>query len=387
MKRRLKIKAKELSDAKVDFISLVDSPANRLPFRVLKRDKTDDTPEGPLMRLGDKLFGRSSKSDDVKHAYPDVVGVAVRKGTEDRYVLPLGNAGFDVTNATERGDDFTMYMQKQDAEAGVVMHLNDDVCVVFENTAGVQKMFDPYTESTSFAENLRSAGYMPGIMLATDALMDTFGKILMATGSADETRNMLRKALREYQAHVLELTDKLPTEVFKAEAMTVEVETEETAVTENHEAATPEADDVVASDGQIEKADEAVEGKAEKADVPMTPEEIQNAPVEEIETPDDHVEPETPDLATIVKDALAPIADAVTALTEKVDGVIAKQEEVESELKDVAQKASETERAVKGTVVSNADTDGGGDGSAPVSKSDVPEDERVWKGTQLDRLV
>jgi len=430
--------AKELEDAKVSFISLVTRPANRIPFRITKSDN-DNSKDGSL-----PMFNLSSvfkRDGEPSKQVPTVTALAIRKEDADKLLPILVEKGFKTDNTIER-EDALILKQVDDFNEDEVMafKMSDDVVAMVSN---VQKSFQPYTDSISFAENIAGAGFMPGVFTATDALMDTFHNILRKADNSTDVRADMAKAIGEFGSFVTALATDLPEVVFKLEGNLIakeEGETETVAETTEDETSADEANsDEATADAeqtseessqttetaQDEVADTAAtedagtEETTQKSEADVAAEEasaINEAVAGDIDQDilnpnvtkgegDESGESETEstdtdkdetvskddsnsELMTLLKSMQTQIEDGLSGVKTSLVAVEKSNEELTTRISAVEKVAKSADEAVNGTVVVGSDvvhSESLGNQSRTMKKNDA--DDSLWEGTSLDSIV
>lgn len=205
-RRKIKIFAKQLENVDVEYLSLVDRGANRIPFRFTKSTGDDNM----SIDLG-KLFLRKSFKKG-----PQIVGVALAKNENTpTYEELLKAEGF--TFSDEEGQESVRVAKSEDYGKDddlTVLKLNDDVALM---VTGLQKGLSTVPDSNSFQENIQKSGFAPGMRLATDVLMETMFNIMHTEGGKAPTVNNITKALEDYKTYVIGLAGAVPTKAFKIE--------------------------------------------------------------------------------------------------------------------------------------------------------------------------
>lgn len=207
-RRKIKVTARELSDVDVNFVSLVRHAATRIPFRITKSEK-------PKMHLNlNKLFLKNETPEE-----PVVVGIILEKGVDAIAMQALLlKEGYEFP-VTVTGDKDSVLLKADDEELPEdvqICKLNDHVAVA------VEKSIRAWTDSTLFSENIVTAGFFPGLHMATDTLINTIYNISGADNtSKPETADAVKAALKAYTSYVMDLLKALPESVFKAEKLVV----------------------------------------------------------------------------------------------------------------------------------------------------------------------
>lgn len=203
---KMVVKATELKDTDVQFVSLVKRGANRIPFRFTK---SEDEPMLDLHKIGRSLF----RKGDGK---PAVAAVLARKSADqDAIKARLTKAGLAVDNASEK-EGTVVYAQKGvDQEGAVVVKLDDNVALVVTN---VQKAFESYDfSSTTFGEVFKAGSFYPSMCVANDMLASTVSNIMYDAADPASAAEAISKAVDEYKDYVTALASSLPVQAFKAD--------------------------------------------------------------------------------------------------------------------------------------------------------------------------
>jgi hypothetical protein len=118
---------KELRNAEVRFISLVDRAATRIPFRVLKKDETE-------MDLS-KIF----KSEPAPKAEVVAIGVFNHQDAQmaEAVKQAIADAGFSVDKVVKSEDGETLSYVQKDEEGDTFVKLSDQVVVVTKGFYGM----------------------------------------------------------------------------------------------------------------------------------------------------------------------------------------------------------------------------------------------------------
>ena len=126
---RVKMIANELTEAEIDFVSLVKHGANRSPFKIIK---AEDIPEdaGLMDRLR-SLFGDEPA--------PEVMAFFVKNDEVERYEPLLEKAGFAIT-CKQPLKDVTVYKQdnfNEDADVSLVVRFGGGMSSSAEERIGL----------------------------------------------------------------------------------------------------------------------------------------------------------------------------------------------------------------------------------------------------------
>ncbi len=213
---RVKVKAKELFDGEISWLSLVKRGANRLPIKILKSE--EDVHMG--IDLGSTLF----RKRDGEVATPvikemTIAAVVIRKDEEatEQLIEKVKSLGCDVDDRQEDDESIILKQVSWDGpeDQMIAMRLNDDIGVILGGTA--KKFFDPFSDSMSFIENVGSKGFFPGVQMASEALLATTMGIMRNSEDRKDAAVLIEKALDDHKTFVMALTKSLPKVAFKLE--------------------------------------------------------------------------------------------------------------------------------------------------------------------------
>lgn len=342
----LTFKATEMKDAKVAHISLVDRAATRIPFKIIKQEKSMS-----VLKHLDLASVFKKDGNAVKTEKSEVIGVITMKADGFKSVKEqIQEAGFSVSNEAEMSDGSVVFGQGEDLTGEhVLVRLSDSAVVAV-------KSFDPYLmnismpDGTSFSEVCKSQGFYPGAGTVVDVLRDTVLKLASKSDNAIATSVEVGQMFDEAKHYVMAMIEDLPANIFKLELVTPEVDDDDEEVSkackkpavkgsedsmESEDDGTDDADDQKKFPFKAKKADEAVD--------------VQDAPPESGTV--ELVKKQVEDLTTRMEAFLSGVAKAVEDVGDNVLALATRMETVES----VAKATSEV---VSGTVVLGSD---GGD--------------------------
>lgn len=206
----IKISATKMTDAKVSFISLVERGANRIPFKIMKKEKPM---AGPISGLDlGSLFARKAEKPTV-----ELVGVVTMKGEGlDSVKGQIQEAGFAVDSTLDTQDNSVVFAQVDKAEGdGVVVRLSEHVALV-------TKGFSPYNMDMqvgdgSFADQCKAQGFYPGVRTAMEVAADSVITAAYSSTNPGDAAKAVSKMMDECKAYVLSLINGLPVKAFKLE--------------------------------------------------------------------------------------------------------------------------------------------------------------------------
>lgn len=205
-----KRKVQRLVDVEVSHVSLVDSPANRTPFKAIKREGESSTEGANSMNITLKnMFG--SRPPEVTSVMADTKdkALAVAKHLmEGEGTLEEKEGVFIVTKSGVKADaaSQTVHLGKGTGVAYTVSNLKKELA-----------LYDMASES--FDEALKQEGFVPGLFIGMDALHETIRNAAMQedTNSPDAFRGKVAKAIEDFSNYVDALIGGLPEKAFKFE--------------------------------------------------------------------------------------------------------------------------------------------------------------------------
>jgi hypothetical protein len=210
-------------DVDVTAISLVKRGANRVPLRVVKKEKSDsDTTEVEKVLNFKDVFGGGQKVQ--KDEGTALLAVVVEKGVDLEKAKELIEKAGLVTDCAQEQDDATLFVQKGDIaidleqDNQIVYKAGDQIACVVQ----VDKEFAPFSGSTDFTKNLQSQGFFPGLRLAADVFTDTVITTMFESADKGEAQSLVDKAVSEFGDHLNGMVDSLPDTVFKLEKLAAE---------------------------------------------------------------------------------------------------------------------------------------------------------------------
>ena len=203
------IKATELTDTDVSFVSLVKRGANRIPFRITKGDQ--DMID--LHKIGRSLFRKADTA-------PAVVGVVARKGADLKAIravmkaadIPYGN----FVKKSDGAEGTVSYKAAGDHEGVMLLKMNDDFALVVSN---LKKAFQGYDfDSKDFKSVHATNSFASSVSAAFDSLRNTIANIMDGSKDPKGASSEIESAIDEFKDHVSTLVSGLPEKAMKADA-------------------------------------------------------------------------------------------------------------------------------------------------------------------------
>jgi len=393
-KRKLTMKVREMRDADVQWISLVNRPANRIPFRVTKN-------EGKL-EAGMFHLNRMFPSKKSEKTGSSVAAFLIQKSDQETLLPRLKEAGFNTDNLIDQDG---VLIVKQDADFNeaecVAVQLNERVGAMLSN---VQKAFTPYREdSSSFSENLNKHGFYPSVNVAMGALDETVRNALWDAENVGEAASFIGNALEQFSGYIVTLVENLPEEAFTAmKVASAPAEksedgdtSEETAKSEaptegekEEQAAGASKSEEGDEAGQAEKSEDAGEqGNEETSTTEKSEEEsAEETQKSESDTSGSAEADDKGESASKSEDDLTKKMDSILEglgnLTSKVDSLEKNQGTLSEKVESASKVAKAAQEAVEGTV-SASEEDSHERPNLRAVKGDKGD---FWSGTGLDSL-
>lgn len=214
---KVKVKLREMLDGRVDFISLVDRAASRMPIRVMKREEETGMLDLALPHL---LF-QAKKADAPK---PQVSALVTFDHGEGQALVEkaLTEQGWDVSRALKQEDGTVLYEQTENPTEGArIVKMSDELLLVV-------KGFDSYcwspTGSADFGDLIQAQNFQPSVSTAGYVLSTAISDALYKSTTVAEAKTKVQEVLKQFNTYVLGLVEGLPSKAFKAdEAVTREV--------------------------------------------------------------------------------------------------------------------------------------------------------------------
>lgn len=210
---KVKMKVREMVDADPEFVSVVDNPANRVPFR-----KTANAQKGGPMNFFN-LFGTS---EEVEKSEPivEVVALAVSaEGDMDAAKAIAKAAGFEHTDEPLEAPGAMLLVKDADFVLDssdplqITVKLNQHLAAVVT----VAKEFQPFSGSTDFSENLKGRSFFTSLSGGIETVHDTVIEIMFSDGDRAELVEKAGEAFDDFAAFGKTLVAELPNSVLKFE--------------------------------------------------------------------------------------------------------------------------------------------------------------------------
>lgn len=360
----VRTKLKQLRDADVRFISLVDRAATRIPFRVLKQDK-ESTMGIDLTRV----FKTENSSPVQPHISSLVVFAQKDETAAQKIQEAIEKHGF-VTNRVQKSDEgeTLVYAQgEEEAKDTQIVRLSDQMLVSVANLP-VPKGW--------VGELVEQHGFFPDLKLATSVLYD---QIKETAAKSETPLEDLQTVLEGYAGYLTQMSV-LPANCFKLDEEIAEI-VEKCSCGEKKEEQPP----VKKEEEPAKKADD--KKPAKKAETEEERKKRQKShPPAEMAPPDEEDDQKPPpaeeeedakksdDSGKAVLALLKGIESTVAGLATKVEAVITEQTAQKKTLDEVVQKSDTLSETLKTTVTAPPTSEDRPSGQARmrVQKDDDP---------------
>jgi len=335
---KVKVQANKLENASVQYISLVERGANRIPFRIVKTDKESQMgiDLGKLFKIGKK-----------EAAAPAIVGIAVAKGDTLALVTEaIAKAGFKVDQVQD-ADTAVIYKQVEgdvDTKECTAIKMDGEVAILM-------KGFDPSNpDLATFEEVIKAQGFIPSVSVAFDSLRTLMAEALYTApeGGIDAVVSKIDEALNGFTAYVSAQARMIPSAAFKMEKEVVEVLKGYKKPAAEDEMSEEDKAKAKAKKEAEEKAAIEAEEKRKKAEADAKAGEMTGEKVAVIAK--GAVEEGVKELAT----ALKGVTEGMAALTTQMTAVTKGQEALTTKVAEVEAVAKAAKGAVKGVVLGGA---------------------------------
>jgi len=204
-RKKVVIKAREVTDVEVDFLSLVKRGANRIPYRLVKSEDND-------MAIDlSKIFFRKSEPKT-----PVIGAVAVASGDNQAAIIEALKKSYDVVEVVEHEDAHIVKFDEDfSADDADVVKMSDDIAAFVMH---LEKGVVTYPDSESFMENMQGAGFLPSVRMASDVMLETIMNVVWSEGDQATTIAKIESVLDEYREYVTSMVGGMPMQLFKMES-------------------------------------------------------------------------------------------------------------------------------------------------------------------------
>jgi hypothetical protein len=321
-----KMKLKQLRDADVRYISLVDRAATRIPFRVLKRDKES--------KMGIDLT-KVFKSDDTGKPYVSALVVFAQKdeavGTQVQDAIKAQGFTTDRVQKSDAGETLVFSQSDQKGDTQIV-RLSDHLLV---NVGGLRM------PGGWVGEMIEEHGFFPDLNMAAEALRDQ----TLIVAKSDTPQADATAMLGSYAAYLDQMAV-LPTACYKLDEVITEIIQKCSCEDKKEET---EKGELRTGNPAAEAIKEETEYDKKKRAKGHPPAEM--APKDE----EDDQKPPPPEEEARKSDdailtALSGLKDTLAGLSQKLETVVTEQGEQKKVLDEVVQKTDTFSKTLKETV-------------------------------------
>lgn len=348
--RTVSFEAGELMNVTIKRVSIVDRGANRVPFRIEKRDSSTSEEGNDVLNFA-KL---SLKKADKEPKEATIACLVLGSGADlDEAKARVEKSGVQVPEGREwaqdaEGNHYLAFVDEVPKD-GQFYKFDDEAGVVLQ---GAESVVDVVKQSMDFSENLGAAQFIPGMFMANDALIATVMTVVDEADSKGSAVDAIKSATEAFGNTLVAAAEAIPEDVFKLEsAFAAEVEKVTDKDEDDDEKSKSRSRSKTKKAEAVEKKDEDEQegGASNEEGEPEGVEKSEDEPEgEDKEEPKGDSEP-----------TLADVMKAVAGFGEKLDGVSTKVEELggqvteakkaADEAKVLARKSDRTGRALGGT--------------------------------------
>ena len=367
-RKTFKVEVDELTEVDVEGIALVKRGANRIPFRIIKREDGEDR----KMNFNIKDLFKSAEAAPVK---PQIVGVILNKDASvEGYRKSIEDAGHKILEDHAIADSDTHFLKMaegmDDVDSGV-LKINEDIALVI---TGLSKALADFPDTNSFSENLAKTQFFPGLGLAMGTLQDTVRNIAFSEEDDADAIGLLTVALDDFKEFVVKLAAATPAEVAKFEGL-------EAALIEKAEDDPTEA---VTDDDEAKDKDEVTKAEGDEApaaDADAATEVKKDDAVADATITDDEDKEATPDPVAAVLEKIEQLTGSLSPAIDSIASDVKAQGErlgaLEKANTDAVKRIHKAEEDLRGTVP------GGGEHST----DGTPADSGKPEGGMFDSVL
>ncbi len=214
---KFKVRANEMTEATVSHISLVDRGANRIPFKIVKQEKSGMAAKHFASLDLRNLFVRK-KEEQVEKEEVEIVGVVTMDDDEEAKKL-IEEAGFSTLVSKVMEDGSVVFAQVEDDETPKeelsVLKWTNDIALVMKGFSPY--MMDVAVGDNSFADKCKAQGFYPGIRTVSETIVESINSIVAKSEDSSEAASQVATLCDEVRDYITSLVSSLPTKAFKIE--------------------------------------------------------------------------------------------------------------------------------------------------------------------------
>jgi hypothetical protein len=245
---KVKIVVRDLDDVQVSHVSLVKRGASRIPFRIIKREKEENT----MLDLSSLFIKKRDKAPEV----PTLVGVVLAKGEYDDSLLDkLKELG--LTGTVDQSQDNATLIKAEGYEtaqdvAGIQMK-NGMVAVYANLKKGLS--IDP---ESMFGDVVKVNSVYPSVSVACSTFQDMLWDALYENSDKGSTMVDVGSLLDDLKNYILGVLDTIPDTLYKMEKLEAVAKTDKPAEQTTEETKTVE--------GEVTKTEEQANSEQSTVD-------------------------------------------------------------------------------------------------------------------------
>ena len=201
---KIKMNVTKLGDPTVNYISLVNRGANRIPFRIVKHDKQ----ESNMIDLANLNISKLLKQDKVAVlSEPTIVGFVTMKDENFEAVKDgLKNAGFMVSKQFEEADGSVVFKQEDTMpEEFTVLKMCDSLLVLVD---GLDT--DDLVGGTIYESLLKEDSFIPSPDIATEGMSLAMSEISASQDTPQDKVAKMELVTKDYNGYMSKLFSWVP---------------------------------------------------------------------------------------------------------------------------------------------------------------------------------
>ncbi len=289
---KVKTTANKLTNADVQWVSLVGKPANKIPFKIVKQEKG--------------MIDLDLKTVVAKHQKDLGTNVSAIVTTNDNIAQKtelVKACGYSVENMSEDGDAVVFKQEGFSEETDCFAVKMNEFTVMVPK----QKGFESWVSSSDFNDNYAIENVYNGVHDAGYALRKTMNSIMEEASDVEAAKKKIKTALVQHSKFIQGLLDNVPIYAFKLEKEIPKVEKEvETELEDTAKADTGKDQD---------------EGKTDEKAVEKGSEDVKDNVAEDTPTGDAATKAEeTPDVKSGDDESKKSLTDELKAMSEIIAG-------------------------------------------------------------------
>lgn len=206
---KVKLNVTKLGDPTVNYISLVSRGANRIPFRIVKREQEPSMIDLASLSLS-RLFKGEKATPESTVPNPTIVGfVTMKDDNFDTVKKHLQDAGYKIADCQEETDGSVVFKQQLVMpEEFAVVKMSDTLLVLIDGV-------DPElaVKGTIYESFLTEDNFLPSHEIATKGLQLAMGEISNADEPIGDKVAKMEMVTKDYNGYLSKLFNWVPAQL------------------------------------------------------------------------------------------------------------------------------------------------------------------------------